>query len=148
MVGQSGIAGDHQMNDDRIQMGMHEKELQFYLDAYKHHFDLFIKGALIYFAIIGFIAGYVFRKEMSEITRYALVFFIAAFSVITAFGCVTSLSWLAQVKSRVHELNKAVGMAAFPLDGAKWIGRLVLAAAALFFIASIVALVGIKMGRL
>jgi hypothetical protein len=85
---------------------------------------------------------------MNDITRYAMALFIAAFSVITVFGCATSLRWLAQVKSRVHELNRMIGMAVFPFDGAKWVGRLVLAAAVVFFLAGIAAFIGIKMGRL
>ena len=136
------------MNDDQKLTGTHETELRLYHDAYKHHFDIFIKGGLIYFAIIGAITGYVFRQELTELTKYALVFFIAAFSVITAIGCLTSMYWLAQVKSRVHELNKALGMVAFPFDGAKWVGILMLAAALIFFVASIAAFVGIKLGRL
>ena len=66
-------------------------ELKLYLDAYKHHFEIFIKGALIYFGIIGAISSYIFREGINDLTKCALDLFIIVISLITALGCWTSL---------------------------------------------------------
>ena len=123
-------------------------ELKLYLDAYKHHFEIFIKGALIYFGIIGAISSYIFREGINDLTKCALALFIIVISLITALGCWTSLKWLRTVRSRVHALQTTLSMAPFPFDGAKWVGRLMFIAALLFLIGGMAGFHGIRTGKL
>lgn len=108
------------------------EELKLYIDAYKHHFEIFIKGALIYFGIIGAITSYLFRARMNDPSRYSLAVFIIVISLITVIGCATSLRWLRSTEQRSLALQKQLRMAAFSFDGAKWVGRLMLVAALVF----------------
>lgn len=88
-------------------------ELKLYLDAYKHHFEIFIKGALIYFGIIGAISSYLFREGINDLTKCALALFIIVISLITALGCWTSLKWLRRLMFIAALFFLIGGMAGF-----------------------------------
>ena len=120
-------------------------ELKIYMETYKDHFSLFIKGMMIYFAILGALTGYIYREGMNQESKYAVSLFIISISVIVMFGCFLSLKWLASIKSLVDEITKAIDYSNFPFFGAKMVGVLSMVAAILFLIGGIISIYAIKM---
>lgn len=99
-------------------VGLHKGMLSLYLDVYRHHFDLFIKGGVIYLAIMATLAGYIFRAEVTRPTQATLMLFAAILSLLGIAGCRISRAWVKQLSAVVNDLSKAVSVPQFPFSGA------------------------------
>jgi hypothetical protein len=122
------------------------EEIKLYLDVYKHHFDLFGKGTLAYFTIIGVLCSYLFRSDISFWAKEFLAIFVVVFSLFCAVTCVVGYQWVLTVEHRVKILGSELGMAAFPFSGSKRIVIMVLLASSTLIISAILLIIGIAKG--
>jgi membrane protein implicated in regulation of membrane protease activity len=90
-----------------------------YMDVYKHHFDLFVKGVVIYFAAMGAIAGYVFNDTLNSGTRVAVSSVAGIFSLLAVLACLLSRRWVTIVERHVAMMCHQLGLAPFPFSGAR-----------------------------
>ena len=112
------------------------KQLSLYLEIYKHHFDLFVKGTVVYLALLGAIAGYIFRAEATLASQAALSLFATAISTLAFVGCLVSGRWVAELEAVIGRIAHSLRVEPFPFSGARMVVRVVEAMCALFLVAS------------
>ncbi len=67
--------------------------LKLYVDVYKHHFDLWLKGYVIYLAVVGSAAGLIFRADASPDVRRFLMLFVVTVSAVSLVAWFVGLKW-------------------------------------------------------
>ena len=70
------------------------KQLDLYLGVYKQHFDLFLKGTVLYLAVVGAIASYVFASGTDRPLKAGLSLIIAVGSLVAFSGFRVSRKWV------------------------------------------------------
>jgi hypothetical protein len=65
-----------------------------YIDLYKHHFELHMKGFLLYLAVLGVAAGFLFSKDSSPEVRALLLVLIVVASTVATIVFSVGLRWL------------------------------------------------------
>ena len=114
--------------------------LKLYVDLYKHHFDLFLKGYAVYLAIVATVAGFVFRGEIEPVTRAALLLLVALVSIAAVIAWSTAFFWARAFGSQVQSLCRELGIPSMPMFGVKAIlviadaGALIMFLGATFFL--------------
>lgn len=114
--------------------------LKLYVDLYKHHFDLFLKGYAVYLAIIATAAGFVFRDGTEPLTRTALVLLVAIVSIAAVVAWSTSFFWARAFGFQVQNLCRELGIPLMPMFGVKVIlliataGAFIMLFGAVFFL--------------
>lgn len=76
-----------------------------YLDIYKHHFELWLKGYIAYLAIIGATAGFVFVKDTPPQMDKFLLMFVGTVSVISMFAWSVGLKWVRDFSAAVKRVT-------------------------------------------
>ena len=115
--------------------------LRMYVDLYKHHFDLFVKGYVVYLAIIGAVAGFVFRPETDPLTRMLLLAFAVLASVLATAAWVTAIVWSGAFAAEVLVVCRRLGDVRIPMFGTRVIlilgtlGSLALTAGGIYLLA-------------
>src|SRR2546425_12803203 len=94
-------------------------QLTMYMDLYKHHFDLFVKAVVIYFAAMGAIAGYVFNDSLSSGTRVAVSSVAGIVSLLALVACVCSRRWVTTVEQHVTMMCRQLNLVPFPFSGSR-----------------------------
>ncbi|MCL4501003.1 MAG: hypothetical protein M1438_03995 [Deltaproteobacteria bacterium] len=97
------------------------KHLDMYMDIYKHHFNLFLKGVTIYLVSIGVIAGYIFKGDINIHTQAILSSLFIIESIGAFLCCVFSFRWINTVDKIVRRiiLQLNVSVSSFPFGGVK-----------------------------
>jgi len=95
--------------------------LNIYIDVYKQHFDLFFKGAALYVAANGILAGIIFHKDTDFANKSLLAACMVLFSALCLVACRVSWRWVAFLESRVTRITDDLNMEPFPFQGAKGI---------------------------
>lgn len=116
-------------------------QLDLYIGIYKHHFDLFIKGLLLYLAVVGASAGFMFRGDVSTQTQLLLASGVAGLSTLAVVGCIVSRRWVRDMDSTVSGITAALGISPLPFSGARRIATLMGVAAGLGAISGIIGIV-------
>ena len=111
------------------------KQLELYIGVYKQHFDLFLKGTVLYVAVVGAIAGYVFTSGLDRPLKAGLSLIIAMGSLVALAGFHVSRKWVLDLEQRVHEMEQALGLKQFPFSGAKGVASVMTATSLLFLAA-------------
>ena len=93
--------------------------LKLYIDLYKHHFDLFLKGYGVYLAIIATAAGFVFRSETEPVARTALLLLVAIVSIAAVIAWSTSFFWARAFGLQVQNLCRELLIPSMPMFGVK-----------------------------
>ncbi len=89
-------------------MGKFEPELlKIYVDIYKHHFDLWLKGYVFYLAIIGSTAGFIFGKDTSPVTRKFLMLFAVTVSAVSLIAWFVGWMWAKDFSIAVERVAPA-----------------------------------------
>jgi hypothetical protein len=96
-------------------------QYQSFLDIYKHHFDLFLKGILGYLASISVMAGFIFRTETSKYHKIALSVVIPLASLVAFLGCLKSRRWVLDLQSSIDSIEGELKVQPFPFSGPKGI---------------------------
>lgn len=123
-------------------------QMSMYVDVYKHHFDLFVKGVFLYFAVMGAAAGYVFGSATSRGSRIAVLLMASAISLVAQSACVVSRKWVRAVAMRVEKIAERLNIDAFPFDGAASITVVVQVVTTIFALAGLVAVGGALWGKI
>ena len=79
--------------------------LKIFVDLYKHHFDLWLKGYLVYLGIIGVTAGFLFNKDAAPTTRSFLILFLVTVSSISVGAWAVGLVWLRRFDATLRDLS-------------------------------------------
>jgi hypothetical protein len=93
--------------------------LKAYIDAYKHHFDLFAKSWFLYFAIVGAVGSYLAKDDTSPHLQLAAAVLIATLSLGGIQRCQPLARWLDETEASLVQLSDRVGVPAFSLRGAR-----------------------------
>ncbi|HZF08423.1 MAG TPA: hypothetical protein VFE33_06490 [Thermoanaerobaculia bacterium] len=88
------------------------------MEVYKHHFDLFLKAVALYFAIVGAVAGFMYRDSFPLSSQRALSVLIAFLSVVTMMGCWMSFRYVKRLRDLVSALASDLRLKDFPFTGA------------------------------
>ena len=116
------------------------EHLRVVVDTYKHHFDLFVKGWILYFAVIGACASYLSKGDVSDALRGWAAVLIALFSLLGIQRCQPLWQWVHGVEETIAQLSIELGVPPLSLSGTKSVVRtvqaccLAVAVAALGFI--------------
>jgi hypothetical protein len=108
------------------------------MEIYRHHWDLFLKAVVLYFAILGGLAGFLFRESTAPAAQRGLSLLAAALSVITFIGCLMARAYVRRLQSFSDDLAQLLEMPKFPLSGALAVTGL-FACGSLFFVIAAVA---------
>jgi hypothetical protein len=98
------------VNKDRAkatQLTFEPELLKIYVDVYKHHFDLWLKGYVFYLAIIGSTAGFIFGKDTSPDTRRFLMLFVVTVSAVSLIAWFVGLMWAKDFAAAVERVAPA-----------------------------------------
>jgi hypothetical protein len=79
-------------------------ELNLYIDLYKAHYDLFLKGVAVYLAIVGAIATILFQPGSPLVLRFVLCGFIFACSILALAGSQISLNCIAGTQGQLERI--------------------------------------------
>lgn len=115
--------------------------LRIYVDLYKHHFDLFVKGYVVYLAIIGAVAGFVFRPETDPMTRRLLLAFAVLASALATAAWITAIIWSGAFAAELLAVCHRLGQVRMPVFGTRIIlllgtlGSLALTAGGIYLLA-------------
>ena len=109
------------MNHLPYTIDLAREQFAIYIEVYKQHFDLFVRGSGLYVVAVGILAGILFRDVTANSTRSLLSFGIAAFSFAALFGCIVSWVWVRQLQKNIDHYTSIIQAESFPLGGAKGI---------------------------
>lgn len=88
------------------------------LEVYRHHFDLFLKAVALYFAIVGALAGFIYRDNMPLASQKSLSILISLLSVVSLLGCWLSRRYVKTLQALVGSLARELHIQDFPFTGA------------------------------
>jgi len=111
--------------------------LMIYIDIYKHHFDLFLKGYIFYLAVIGAIAGLVFSNEVDAQTSQFLLFFMSTVSVMAILTWSGGLFFLLRFIKTMNTLSITAGVPLLPSSMFVWVLSLGLVASIVISVGTI-----------
>jgi hypothetical protein len=114
------------------------RQLKMYIDVYKYHFDLFLKGVVLYLATVGAIAGFIYRSGASVESQVVLSAIVSIGSIIAMFGCYVSRKWVIALEEAVNNLAEQAGAERFPFSGAKGVLVVIIGTSVLFAVAGVV----------
>ena len=93
--------------------------LRIHVDLYKHHFDLFVKGYVVYLAIIGTVASFVFRPETGPLTRALLLGLAVLMSALATVAWITGIVWSDAFRKEIRDICGRLGDLQIPMFGVK-----------------------------
>lgn len=131
-------------NIDKIDIA--KSELQIYVDLYKDHFTLWLKGYAVYLAILGALVGIFFKKETTTTVKYVLCVVFVSVSISSGIACSMALKWLNSVKNRIAEVSDILRIKPFPIFGAVGIGWVATVVCVIFSMIGILFTIGISKG--
>ena len=131
---------DEEQSSAKAEKEVLRLQLSSYMDVYKHHFDLFLKGVAGYFVIVGALTSFTFAKEMSWNQKVVFPVIISIGSLIALFACVVSRDWVKDLESAVGRITTALSGEPFPFSGAKGILSVMMVISMVFCIGGFVEL--------
>jgi len=116
------------------------EQMVLFVDLYKHHFDLFVKGFVVHLAIIGSGAGLAFSDKLDPFTRRWLLILVVALSIVSVVAWIVSLRWAYRFAQQFEDLCDRIGMERLPTFGVKAIIALATTGSLFFAVVGIVLL--------
>ncbi len=116
------VSRDNVSRDDK----QTRSQLELHVDVFKHLFDLFFKGLVIYLAVVGATAGYIYSDKATAQSQAALSVFVSIISVLTIVGCGITLRWIREIQGNVDAMSDDLSVKRVPLAGAKGIVSMVM----------------------
>jgi hypothetical protein len=123
--------------EDRDSEASALESFKIFVDLYKHHIDLWLKGYLVYLATIGVIAGFLFSKETVPTVRWFLILFLVTVSAVSVAAWTVGLVWLRRFDAILRDLSLRARVPTISLFGFKavvllgLIGAIIITASAL-----------------
>jgi hypothetical protein len=108
-----------------------------WIDLYKHHFELWLRGFFVYLGVLGVVAGFFFSEDSSrQVRAYLLVLIIVASTVaILAFS--VGLRWLSVFGTAFRERSSGTGAPPLAIAPFKCVVSLGIVVAIAFIVAAI-----------
>jgi len=88
------------------------------LAVYQHHFDLFLKAVFLYFAIVGALAGFIYKGNLPIASQKTLSVLIGLLSIVAMLGCWMSRQWVKKLRVLVDTVARELHIQEFPFNGA------------------------------
>jgi hypothetical protein len=98
-------------NSEARETDLLKMQLSIYIDLYKHHYDLFLKAAGIYLAVVSVLAGYMFRADVNFVTKCALSTIVSIAALIGFLGGRLYKEWLTSTEISVGNISDKLGIA-------------------------------------
>jgi len=102
--------------DDRTKTLL--EQYKTFADVYKHHFDLYVKGYVVYFGAMGALCGFLYRQDHGAASKLYISFLIPIISIVAFIACVQSRKWVHDLKSAMEKIERELGVESFPFTGA------------------------------
>ncbi len=99
------MTANHNGETDLLKM-----QLSIYIDLYKHHYDLFLKAAGIYLAVVSVLASYIFRADVNFATKCALSIIVSIAAIIGFLGGKLYIEWLTSTEKSVSDISNKLGI--------------------------------------
>jgi len=93
-------------------------QLEMWLDVYKHHFDLYVKGVAFYLAAASTLAGLIYQQSITATARQSLSVVLTLFSFVTFAGSIVSCLFVRRLQADVDAIAAVLGIRSFPFSGA------------------------------
>lgn len=93
-------------------------QFKLYIDVYTRHFDIFLKGVIIYLALLGGVAGFIYHDNVTFGTKVTLSVMASILSLIMFVACLMSRLFLIDLKIIIDEVADELGIRRFPFSGA------------------------------
>ncbi|MGI9450932.1 MAG: hypothetical protein ACR2QH_09920 [Geminicoccaceae bacterium] len=97
-------------NEDNIVFA----QFKIYLDAYKHHHDLYIKAITLYFTVFAMIVGYFYKDNAYADSRWILPIIVFVLSFAASSGSVLYYRWVVRMRFIVDEIADDLHLRRFP----------------------------------
>lgn len=137
MIKENKISGPD-TTDECGEGGFLFSQFKLYIDVYTRHLDIFLKGVLLFLALIGGVAGFIYRENASSETQVALSVVACLLSLIMLTVCLKSMRFLIDLKKIVDEIADQLDIRRFPFSGVRGAIRGITVGAAVFCVASAV----------
>jgi hypothetical protein len=118
-------------------------QLKTWLDVYKHHFDLYVKGVAFYLAAAGALSGLIFREGATMAARRTLAIVLTIFCIGAVVGSFLSWRFVARLREDTDAIAAALGIRPFPFSGARSITLLFSCIAAALTVAALIIAAGL-----
>ncbi len=113
------------MNTESVRQELPRREillsqLDIYLGIYKQHFDMAFKGVVLYLAVSGVFAGYLFKEGLSKNLKISLCLVIVFGSIIAIIAlALVCKKWVSKIEQVVNSITKELEIEQFPFSGAR-----------------------------
>jgi hypothetical protein len=101
------------------------KQMELFLEIYRHHLELLIKAVVVYLAIVGAAAGYVFREGTTPGSKAALSMVVAILSMVALVGCHWAVGWVKGFNGTVDRIADRLAAERFSFSGLSMMLRIV-----------------------
>lgn len=93
--------------------------LRLLVETYRHHFDLFMKSWILYFAVIGGVGGYLGQSGLrAEVRMLASAVMVVA-SLVGVQRCQPIYDWVVDLESTLRTLTTELALPPISLSGAR-----------------------------
>jgi len=82
-----------------------------YIDLYKHHYELWLRGFFVYLGVLGVVAGFLFSNDLLPGERNLLLVFIFAASLVAIVAFFVGFRWLSDFEKVFQDLPEAPPLA-------------------------------------
>jgi hypothetical protein len=100
-------------NSGSRETDLFKMQMSVYIDLYKHHFDLFLKAAVIYLAVVSGLTAFSFRVDNFS-ARCALSIMVSIATIIGFLGGKLYKEWLTSTERALSNISDKLGIA--PLE--------------------------------
>lgn len=105
--------------DEADRIRLQSEHLGRLLDLYKHHYELFVKGYILYLGIVSAIATLLFRFVEAPGERRLLSVIAAAISILSIASCALGFRWAQDVDRDVSTLTSRLELPPVPLANSR-----------------------------
>lgn len=115
-------------------------QLTSFLEVYKHHFDLFLKGVAGYFIVVSTLTNFALAKDATRPKGIAFSLAICIGSLIAFSCCAISKRWVEDLERTLGRITTALSGEPLPFSGAKGILSVTMVISVVFCIGGLVEL--------
>ena len=95
------------------------EQLKLYFDLYKHHWDLYLKAHVLFYAVVGALGGYLSKAEVTSHERTLLTSAMAVGACVACIASAIGLQWLKTIQFIVQSLEARLGALHYSFEAAR-----------------------------
>lgn len=99
--------------NDRDETDLFKVQLSIYIDLYKHHFDMFLKAAVIYLGVVAGLAALSFNAK-TFVGKCGLAILVSIATVVGFLGGKIYKEWLISTERVLSDISTKLGI--LPVD--------------------------------